>query len=82
MASENRITKSRYDEVLWSRVCPGCGDYKVIDTARRSSEDALSPGKFLGAFHQCGGPTGSKCWHMTKYEAKKPNKALYENGRR
>jgi hypothetical protein len=67
------------EDVRW---CPGCGDYKVIDTARRSGEDALSPGKFLGAFHQCGGPNGSKCWHMTKYEAKKPNKALYENGRR
>jgi hypothetical protein len=82
MASENRITKSRYDEVMWSRVCPGCGDYKVVDVVRRSKDDVMSPGKFLGSFHQCGGPSGSKCWHMTKYEASKPNKALYENGRR
>ncbi len=82
MASENRITKSRYDEVMWSRVCPGCGDYKVVDVVRRSKDDVMSPGKFLGSFHQCGGPMGSKCWHMTKYEPSKPNKALYENGRR
>jgi pyruvate/2-oxoacid:ferredoxin oxidoreductase beta subunit len=82
MASENRITKSRYDEVMWSRVCPGCGDYKVVDIVRRSRDDVMSPGKYLGSFHACGGPMGSKCWHMTKYEPSKPNKALYENGRR
>ena len=78
MASENRITKARYDQVLWSRVCPGCGDYKVVDVVRRSSEDALGESKFRGAFHQCGGPKGSKCWHMTKFEPTKPTKPLYE----
>jgi hypothetical protein len=78
MASENRIDKVRYDRVLWSRVCPNCGDYKVVDVARRSNDDALSPGKFLGSFHQCGGPKGSKCWHMTKFEPSKPSKPLYE----
>ena len=78
MASENRITKARYDQVLWSRVCPGCGDYKVVDVVRRSSEDALAESKFRGAFHQCGGPKGSKCWHMTKFEPTKPTKPLYE----
>jgi hypothetical protein len=82
MASENRITKERYDQVMWSRVCPGCGEYKVVDIHRRSSSDALSPGKYLGSFHACGGPEGSRCWHMTRYEPKSPAKPLYETGRR
>lgn len=82
MASENRIDKARYDEVMWSRVCPGCGDHLVVDIHRRSSSDVLSPGKYLGSFHACGGPDGSGCWHMTRYEPKRPAKPLYETGRR
>jgi len=78
MASENRIDKTRYDRVMWSRVCPGCREHKVVDVVRRSKEDAASPSKFLGSYHACGGPRGSQCWHMTKYEPKKPAKPLYE----
>jgi len=77
--SENRITKYRYDNVLWSRVCPGCGNYKVVDVVRRSSSDVMDrDSKFMGKFHMCGGPDGSKCWNMSFYEPKKPNKPLYE----
>jgi pyruvate/2-oxoacid:ferredoxin oxidoreductase beta subunit len=78
MVSKNRITKSRYDKVLWSRVCPGCGDYKVVDVHRRSRNDIMDSSKYLGSFHACGGPEGSRCWHMTRAEAGKPDKPLYE----
>lgn len=78
MASENRIDKERYDRVMWSRVCPGCGNYKVVDVVRRSKSDALSPSKFMGSYHACGGPEGSGCWHMTRFEPGKPGKPLYE----
>lgn len=79
MSSEKRITKARYDRVLWSRVCPACRGHLVVDVHRRSKGDALDrSGKYLGTFHACGGPKGSGCWHMTRYEPNKPDKALYE----
>jgi hypothetical protein len=74
--SKNRITIERYNQVLWSRVCPGCGEYTVIDVIRRSKSDAMSrDSKFLGKFHCCGGPNGHKCWHMSCQSGDKP---LYE----
>ncbi len=76
--SERRIDKARYDRVLWSRVCPGCGDHVVVDVVRRSKGDALDPGKFMGKFHACGGPEGHRCWNMTCYDPKRPAKPLYE----
>jgi len=76
--SESRIDKSRYDKVLWSRVCPGCRAHRVVDIARRAGEDALNPGKYLGSFHQCGGPRGHRCWHMTKFDVRRPDRPLYE----
>ena len=40
-SSEKRITKARYDRVLWSRVCPACREHLVVDVHRRSKGDAL-----------------------------------------
>lgn len=78
MASERRIDKCRYDKVLWYRVCPGCGDYTVIDVARRSKSDLMEKSRYLGSFHSCGGPEGHLCWHMSKFDANKPERPLYE----
>lgn len=79
--STRRIDSTRYNAVLWSRVCPGCGEYRVVDVVRRSRKDALDQkgSKFLGAFHACGGPDGHRCWNMTRYEEGKPDKPLYES---
>ena len=79
--SENRITDARYDQVMFSRVCPGCGDHLVIDVPRFSKRDALDrgPAKYQGTYHCCAGESGDgnpQCWHMTKRtSAKRP---LYE----
>ena len=75
--SKNRIDITRYTSVMWSRICPGCGDYTIVDQPRFSKGDYLNPGKFLGSYHRCGGPNGHKCWHMSKptYNSKKP---IYE----
>lgn len=77
--SENRIDKARYDQVMWSRVCPGCGDYRIVDVVRRSRQDLMDRDSgFRGSFHECGGPDGHRCWNMSKYDARTPNKPLYE----
>lgn len=79
MASERRIDKARYDQVMWSRVCPGCGDHLVVDVARRSRSDVLDKdSRFLGTFHACGGPQGHLCWHMNRFDPRRPTKPLYE----
>lgn len=63
--SKNRIDRARYDKVMFSRVCPGCGDYVIIDVVKRSKSDALARNsKYLGTFHTCGG-NGTSCWHMS-----------------
>lgn len=73
--SKNRIDRKRYDQVMFSRVCPGCGDYVIIDVPRRSKPDVLSrDSKYLGTYHTCGG-NGTKCWHMSYLSGDKP---LYE----
>ncbi len=77
--SENRINKERYDRVMWSRVCPGCGDYVIHTVHKRSKKDVLDKGsKYMGTFHQCGGPDGHECWHMSNYDDNKPERQLYE----
>jgi pyruvate/2-oxoacid:ferredoxin oxidoreductase beta subunit len=73
-----KIDKERYDRVMWSRVCPGCGDFRVVDVCRRSRSDVLDRSKYLGSFHACGGQLGHRCWNMTMYSAKKPTAALRE----
>lgn len=73
--SKNRIDIDRYNKVMFYRVCPGCGDYKVIDVVRRSKSDVMSrDSKYLGTFHTCGGH-GTKCWHMSYLTE---GKQLYE----
>jgi hypothetical protein len=78
--SANRIDKARYDQVMFSRVCPGCGNYVILDVVRRSKQDALDStrSKYLGTYHCCGGPEGHGCWNMSKFDATKPDKPLYE----
>lgn len=79
LQAANRLDKARYDQVIWSRVCPNCGNHTVIDIVRMSKKDVLSrDSKYLGTYHSCGGPRGYRCWHMTKFEPAKPEKALYE----
>jgi len=77
--SKNRITKTRYDQVLWSRVCPNCGDYTIVDIHRRSSKDVMNQkgSKYLGWFHSCASPNGNKCWYMTPYV--NDTRPLYEH---
>ncbi len=78
--SARRIDKARYDQVMWSRVCPGCGNYVIHNVHRRSKKDALDArgSKYLGSFHACGRPEGHECWHMSSYDERKPDRQLYE----
>lgn len=67
-ASKRRITTERHNQVTWSGVCPGCGDYRIVTLTRwLGSEDAMdNHRRFGGAYLGCGGPNGHLCWHMTK----------------
>ena len=78
MAKKIKIDVARYNKVLWSRVCPGCGDYKVVDVVRRGSNEE-GGSTFRGTFHACGGPDGHLCWNMSKMNLKRPNAPLYES---
>lgn len=63
-----RITRERHDRVMWSGVCPGCGDYRIVTMIRwKGSNDALDRRRtYGGSYLCCGGPEAHECWHMTK----------------
>jgi len=76
--SPYRIDKRRYDEVLRTRICPGCGNHRVIDV-QKVLELTSGGTKYQGSFHCCGSEAGHKCWYMTKYSESNPGRPLYEH---
>jgi hypothetical protein len=76
--SQFRIDVKRYNQVLRTRICPGCSDHLVVDVIRRRSSSMDDDRSFGGSYHECGGPEGHHCWNMTKFNPRKPSAPLYE----